>query len=364
VTASVDKTARLWDARDGTQLRVLSGHDDQLSSAAYSPDGKRIVTASDDKTIRIYDAAIAADLEAQVLWATAAQLEQLTEAERTQAGLESIRDVKTWSSNVSDCDKAAAAIYDPDRLAPGLEQTTIDADLAYAACAKELSKSPNSVRDVYQMGRALIAKHDFAGARREFEIAVSNNYVAARIDLANLLLDPNSAMLDPTRAISLYEKSWQAGVSVAAYFLGRFYENGVTGSSPTGQKRTADVLRRAWQWYQKGSEVGEPNANARLAERDEERALAEDDPLTKDTLLLGAFKLYAFAAERATEDAWPEDSWRQWRYRRASLARLLAKRGKMSEVGHVYADVLVTSKSQPQKFWAEIFAKLRLIGDS
>ena len=50
VTASQDKTARIWDARTGAQLAVLSGHGDAVQSAAYSPDGTRIVTASDDKT--------------------------------------------------------------------------------------------------------------------------------------------------------------------------------------------------------------------------------------------------------------------------------------------------------------------------
>ena len=46
VTASYDKTARIWDARTGAQLVVLSGHGDRVDSAAYSPDGTRIVTAS------------------------------------------------------------------------------------------------------------------------------------------------------------------------------------------------------------------------------------------------------------------------------------------------------------------------------
>jgi serine/threonine protein kinase len=56
VTASADKTARIWDARTGTQLAVLSGHGDTLYAAAYSPDGTHIITASRDKSARIWDA--------------------------------------------------------------------------------------------------------------------------------------------------------------------------------------------------------------------------------------------------------------------------------------------------------------------
>ena len=53
-----DKTARIWDAATGKPIgEPLKGHDLIVSSAAFSPDGKRIVTASADKTARIWDAA-------------------------------------------------------------------------------------------------------------------------------------------------------------------------------------------------------------------------------------------------------------------------------------------------------------------
>ncbi len=56
VTASFDKTARVWNA-DGTgQPLVLRGHQDRVYSAGFSPDGKRIVTASFDKTARVWNA--------------------------------------------------------------------------------------------------------------------------------------------------------------------------------------------------------------------------------------------------------------------------------------------------------------------
>ena len=58
VTASDDKTARLWDAETGKPIgEPLTGHTGSVTSAAFSPDGKRIVTASDDKTARLWDAA-------------------------------------------------------------------------------------------------------------------------------------------------------------------------------------------------------------------------------------------------------------------------------------------------------------------
>ena len=41
VTASNDKTARLWDAATGVQLAILSGPEVAVHSAAFSPDGRR-----------------------------------------------------------------------------------------------------------------------------------------------------------------------------------------------------------------------------------------------------------------------------------------------------------------------------------
>ena len=46
VTASLDGTARIWDADSGAPLAILRGHGDVVVSAAFSPDGERVVTAA------------------------------------------------------------------------------------------------------------------------------------------------------------------------------------------------------------------------------------------------------------------------------------------------------------------------------
>jgi hypothetical protein len=55
VTASLDETARLWDAKNGREIARLQGHGDEVRSASFSPDGCRVVTASDDRTARLWD---------------------------------------------------------------------------------------------------------------------------------------------------------------------------------------------------------------------------------------------------------------------------------------------------------------------
>ena len=50
-TASDDNTARVWDAATGQPLATLAGHGSYVRSAQFSPDGKRLVTASYDETM-------------------------------------------------------------------------------------------------------------------------------------------------------------------------------------------------------------------------------------------------------------------------------------------------------------------------
>jgi WD40 repeat protein len=57
LTASSDKTARVWDAATGKLLAELKGHSGHVGSAVFSPDGARVLTASADNTARIWDAA-------------------------------------------------------------------------------------------------------------------------------------------------------------------------------------------------------------------------------------------------------------------------------------------------------------------
>jgi WD40 repeat protein len=57
VTVSDDKTARLWDADSGKELFVLRGHQNGVGQGAFSPDGKLVATASYDRTARLWDAA-------------------------------------------------------------------------------------------------------------------------------------------------------------------------------------------------------------------------------------------------------------------------------------------------------------------
>jgi WD40 repeat protein len=56
VSGSDDETVRVWDTVSGAEaLPPLRGHENGVTSVAFSPDGTRIVSGSDDKTVRVWD---------------------------------------------------------------------------------------------------------------------------------------------------------------------------------------------------------------------------------------------------------------------------------------------------------------------
>jgi hypothetical protein len=62
VTCSDDDTARLWDTITGAELLVLRGHEAEVWSAKFNHDNTRIVTASEDGTARVWDSATGEEL--------------------------------------------------------------------------------------------------------------------------------------------------------------------------------------------------------------------------------------------------------------------------------------------------------------
>jgi len=54
---------QLWDAATGALLQTLEGHTENVTSVAFSPDGKQVVSGSGDQTVRLWDAATGALLQ-------------------------------------------------------------------------------------------------------------------------------------------------------------------------------------------------------------------------------------------------------------------------------------------------------------
>jgi TPR repeat protein len=191
----------------------------------------------------------------------------------------------------------------------------------------------------YERGRVLVAAGRFRDARRAFLLALAASYGSARIDFARLLLQPAAGTPDPRRALALYREAWKDGIAISAFDMGRLYEDGIRRNGPQGGVLLAADRSQAWSWYAKAANADEPNGLARFGARYDQSAYLAQDGAKRRGFLLAAFRAYAAAAERARIEGWPEDASRDWRYRRASLARLLAQAGMMHEVAEAYDQV-------------------------
>ena len=55
-SASRDKTVQVWDAQTGQHLFTYRGHSDDVNTVAWSPDGKYLASGGRDNTVQVWSA--------------------------------------------------------------------------------------------------------------------------------------------------------------------------------------------------------------------------------------------------------------------------------------------------------------------
>ena len=50
-----DKTVRIWDLKKNEEEGCLLGHKNNVNSVSFSPDGKSLASGSDDKSVKLWN---------------------------------------------------------------------------------------------------------------------------------------------------------------------------------------------------------------------------------------------------------------------------------------------------------------------
>jgi WD40 repeat protein len=62
-SASEDSTVKLWEAGSEAALQTLEGYSSWVNAVAFSPDGKLLASVSADETVKLWDAGSGAVLQ-------------------------------------------------------------------------------------------------------------------------------------------------------------------------------------------------------------------------------------------------------------------------------------------------------------
>jgi WD40 repeat protein len=55
LSGSWDKTMKLWEVSSGRAIRTFQGHSWTVTSVAFSPDGRYALSGSNDKTLKLWE---------------------------------------------------------------------------------------------------------------------------------------------------------------------------------------------------------------------------------------------------------------------------------------------------------------------
>ena len=159
ISGSDDNTIKIWDVNIGTCLKTLEGHSNYVGSVSFSPDSIRIISGSYDKTIKIWDANMGVCIKS--LYGHSGYVQSVAyspDGSRIISG-SADKTIKMWDSNTGECIKTLkghsfwvnSVAYSPDgiRIISGSGDKTIKIwDANKETCLKTLEEHSGSVWSV------------------------------------------------------------------------------------------------------------------------------------------------------------------------------------------------------------------------
>ncbi len=209
----------------------------------------------------------------------------------------------------TDCDLYAAAPYDPERRAPGVEDKKIDVAKALPACRAASEAYPQEGRFRYQLARTFFAAKDFGKAK---EIFVDMGNTNAMTSFAFMYMNGEGVAQDKAEAARLFRKAADLGSEGAMTSLAEMYRNG---------EGVALDKAEAFSLYRKAARSEDNLAIYRLAEMyDKGESVAQDPGRAAELVVRAIKKQNIFTVPFAPFGGWSEAF-------RKELQQLLKKEG-------------------------------------
>ncbi|MFL6551740.1 MAG: WD40 repeat domain-containing protein [Chthoniobacterales bacterium] len=178
VTASRDKTARLWDATSGKPIGEPMKHEGGVFSAQFSPDGQRVVTASKDKTARLWDAMTVTHKDTREDILLFAELAEATGG----VALETVGQAENLKSLTPEQVKTSREKIAAKFLKPSSKLTSLQRFLAWSvADRRSRTISPLSQVTVSEWLENRIKEGTVEGLRAAIQVDPSNARVTAHL---------------------------------------------------------------------------------------------------------------------------------------------------------------------------------------
>jgi TPR repeat protein len=129
-------------------------------------------------------------------------------------------------------------------------------DLAIQACESAVRQYPNSIRLIYQLGRAYLHKGNYSSALVQYRKAADQGYAPAKHGLGVMYANGHGVPKDYAKAAKWYREAADQGYADAQLSLGLMYDDGRGMPQNYGE---------ALKWLRKAAEQGNAGAQFFLA---------------------------------------------------------------------------------------------------